>query len=376
MGVLAVPGLRRPDGRAFLIAVGLWAVARSVVVTTRRAGSSRARSGRSGPVYDPATGREARRVDFASAEEVDAAVASAKAAFPGVARDVALEAHRDPVPHSQPGGAAPSRDRRAADGRARQGALRRARRGGPRAREHRVLDRHPAAAERWFQRAGVGRRRRLPDPPAAGCRRRYHALQLPGDGADVDVRQRDRVRQHVRAQAVGEGSVRVALHRRVAGRSGRSAGVFNVVQGDKVAVDRILEHPDIKAVSFVGSTPIARYIYETGTRHGKRVQALGGAKNHMVVLPDADLDMAADAPFRRPTAAPASAAWRSPWWSPWARSETRWWARSRSGCRASTSGRARSRRADGAAGHPRAPRQGRLVPRQGRAAGRDGCRRR
>ncbi|HEX9550128.1 MAG TPA: CoA-acylating methylmalonate-semialdehyde dehydrogenase [Candidatus Limnocylindrales bacterium] len=72
-------------------------------------------------------------------------------------------------------------------------------------------------------------------------------------------------------------------------------GVFNVVQGDKVAVDRILGHPDIAAVSFVGSTPIARYIYETGTRHGKRVQALGGAKNHMIVLPDADVEMAADA---------------------------------------------------------------------------------
>ena len=72
-------------------------------------------------------------------------------------------------------------------------------------------------------------------------------------------------------------------------------GVFNVVQGDKVAVDRLLEHPAVAAVSFVGSTPIARYIYETGTKHGKRVQALGGAKNHMVVLPDADVDMAADA---------------------------------------------------------------------------------
>ncbi|HJW22248.1 MAG TPA: CoA-acylating methylmalonate-semialdehyde dehydrogenase, partial [Candidatus Limnocylindrales bacterium] len=72
-------------------------------------------------------------------------------------------------------------------------------------------------------------------------------------------------------------------------------GVFNVVNGDKVAVDRILEQPDIAAVSFVGSTPIARYIYETGTRHGKRVQALGGAKNHMLVLPDADVAMAADA---------------------------------------------------------------------------------
>ncbi|RIH89920.1 putative 3-oxopropanoate dehydrogenase [Meiothermus luteus] len=77
--------------------------------------------------------------------------------------------------------------------------------------------------------------------------------------------------------------------------AGLPDGVFNVVQGDKVAVDRLLEHPEIKAVSFVGSTPIAKYIYETGTKNGKRVQALGGAKNHMVVLPDADIGMAADA---------------------------------------------------------------------------------
>jgi malonate-semialdehyde dehydrogenase (acetylating)/methylmalonate-semialdehyde dehydrogenase len=78
-------------------------------------------------------------------------------------------------------------------------------------------------------------------------------------------------------------------------QAGLPDGVFNVVQGDKVAVDRILEHPDIEAVSFVGSTPIAQYIYATGTANGKRVQALGGAKNHMVVLPDADINMAADA---------------------------------------------------------------------------------
>jgi malonate-semialdehyde dehydrogenase (acetylating) / methylmalonate-semialdehyde dehydrogenase len=76
--------------------------------------------------------------------------------------------------------------------------------------------------------------------------------------------------------------------------AGLPDGVFNVVNGDKVAVDRLLTHPDIKSVSFVGSTPIARYVYETGTAHGKRVQALGGAKNHAVVLPDADLDLAAD----------------------------------------------------------------------------------
>ena len=77
--------------------------------------------------------------------------------------------------------------------------------------------------------------------------------------------------------------------------AGLPNGVFNVVHGDRVAVERLLEHPDVAAVSFVGSTPVARQIYERGTRHGKRVQALGGAKNHMVVLPDADLDLAADA---------------------------------------------------------------------------------
>jgi len=77
--------------------------------------------------------------------------------------------------------------------------------------------------------------------------------------------------------------------------AGLPPGVFNVVQGDKVAVDAILAHPDVAAVSFVGPTPIARYIYATGCAAGKRVQALGGAKNHMVILPDADLDQAADA---------------------------------------------------------------------------------
>ncbi len=78
-------------------------------------------------------------------------------------------------------------------------------------------------------------------------------------------------------------------------QAGLPDGVFNVVQGDKEAVDALLVHPDVKAVSFVGSTPIANYIYETGARHGKRVQALGGAKNHMVVMPDADIDQAVDA---------------------------------------------------------------------------------
>jgi malonate-semialdehyde dehydrogenase (acetylating) / methylmalonate-semialdehyde dehydrogenase len=78
-------------------------------------------------------------------------------------------------------------------------------------------------------------------------------------------------------------------------KAGLPDGVFNVVQGDKEAVDALLVHPDVKAVSFVGSTPIANYIYETGARHGKRVQALGGAKNHMIVMPDADMEQVVDA---------------------------------------------------------------------------------
>ncbi len=78
-------------------------------------------------------------------------------------------------------------------------------------------------------------------------------------------------------------------------QAGLPDGVFGVVQGDKLAVDTLLTHPDVKAISFVGSTPIAQYIYETGAHHGKRVQALGGAKNHLVVMPDADLDQTVDA---------------------------------------------------------------------------------
>ncbi len=77
--------------------------------------------------------------------------------------------------------------------------------------------------------------------------------------------------------------------------AGLPDGVFNVLQGDKLSVDGILEHPSIAAVSFVGSTPIAEYVYQKGTKHGKRVQALGGAKNHMIVMGDADMDQAADA---------------------------------------------------------------------------------
>ncbi len=159
--------------------------------------------------------------------------------------------------------------------------------------------------------------------------------------------------------------------------AGVPEGVFNVVQGDKVAVDRILEHPDIAAVSFVGSTPIARYIYETGTRNGKRVQALGGAKNHMLVLPDADIDMAADAAV---SAAYGSSGERcmaiatvvavgdvaDPLVEAIGAAPAEDQGRSRHG----PVGR------DGPAGHRAAPGQGRVVPRQRGGAGSDGRRRR
>ena len=111
----------------------------------------------------------------------------------------------------------------------------------------------------------------------------------------MDVGAGARVRQHVRAEALREGSSASLWTAELLKEAGLPDGVFNVVHGDKVAVDALLEHEDVAAVSFVGSTPIARYIYETGTKNGKRVQALGGAKNHMIVLPDADIDMAADA---------------------------------------------------------------------------------
>ena len=93
--------------------------------------------------------------------------------------------------------------------------------------------------------------------------------------------------------------------------AGLPDGVFNVVQGDKDAVDALLEHPGVKALSFVGWTPIAQKIYQTGAKHGKRVQALGGARNHMVVMPDAAMDQAVDAPRWRRSAAPATSGWRS-----------------------------------------------------------------
>ena len=285
MTQVAEPGSARVEGAPVADRVSHWIGGRLVAGT----------SGRSGPVYNPATGELARQVDLASAEEVQAAVAAAKAAFPGW-RSTSLSKRTDIL-----------------------------------FKMRNLVDRHRADIAAFL----TAEHGKVPSDALGEVARGLENLEfatgvpqlLKGGYSEqvsggVDVYQ---LRQPLgvvagitpfnfpamvpmwmfgNAIACGNtfilkpsekdpsASVFLAelLH-----EAGVPDGVFNVVHGDKVAVDAILEHPDIKAVSFVGSTPIAKYIYETGTRNGKRVQALGGAKNHMVVLPDADIAMAADA---------------------------------------------------------------------------------
>src|SRR4051812_49349833 len=257
----------------------------------RRAGTS----GRSGPVYDPATGRLARRVDFASIEEVDAAVASAKAAFPGW-RATSLskrteilfrirnlvETHRREI----------AAHLTAEHGKVTSDALGEVARG---LENIEFACGIPNLLKGGFtEQASTGVdvfQIRQPLGVVAGITPFNFPAMVPmwmfanaiacGNTFILKPSEKDPSASIFLAELLRD--------------AGLPDGVFNVVHGDKVAVDAILAHPDIEAVSFVGSTPIARYIYETGTRHGKRVQALGGAKNHMIVLPDADIDMAADA---------------------------------------------------------------------------------
>ncbi|HUG29772.1 MAG TPA: CoA-acylating methylmalonate-semialdehyde dehydrogenase [Candidatus Limnocylindria bacterium] len=252
-------------------------------------------SGRRGPVYNPATGEVAREVDFASVEEVDAAVAAAREAFPAW-RATSLskrteimfrirnlmEAHRHEL----------AAHLTAEHGKVPSDAL------GEIARGLENLEFATGVAHlmkgSYSEQASGGvdvYMIRQPLGVVAGITPFNFPAMVPmwmyansiacGNTFILKPSEKDPSASLYMAELLAEAGV--------------PAGVFNVVNGDKVAVDRILEHPHIAAVSFVGSTPIARYIYETGTKHGKRVQALGGAKNHMVVLPDADIDMAADA---------------------------------------------------------------------------------
>jgi len=252
-------------------------------------------SGRRGPVYNPATGRLAREVDFASAEEVDAAVRAAKEAFPGW-RATSLSKRAEIL-----------------------------------FRIRNLVDQHRQELAGFLTAEHGKVTSDALGEVARGIENLEFACGIPNllkggfseqvsTGVDVyQIRQPLGVAAGITpfnfpamvpmwmfANAIACGNTFVlkpsekdpsasVFVAQLLKDAGLPDGVFNVVHGDNVAVDRILEHPDIRAVSFVGSTPVARYIYETGTRNGKRVQALGGAKNHMVVLPDADIDMAADA---------------------------------------------------------------------------------
>jgi malonate-semialdehyde dehydrogenase (acetylating)/methylmalonate-semialdehyde dehydrogenase len=252
-------------------------------------------SGRRGPVFDPARGVLAREVDLASAEEVDAAVAAARGAFPAwratsLSRRTEImfrvrnlvDAHRKDIAAflTSEHGKVPS------------DALGEVARG--------LENLEFACGIPHLLKGGFSEQVstgvdvyqiRQPLGVAAGITPFNFPAMVPmwmfgnaiacGNTFVLKPSEKD----PSAALYLGE----------LLKEAGVPDGVFNVINGDKVAVDRILEHPDIASVSFVGSTPIARYIYETGTRHGKRVQALGGAKNHMLVLPDADVEMAADA---------------------------------------------------------------------------------
>ena len=252
-------------------------------------------SGREGPVYDPATGAVTRHVDFASADELATAVAAAKAAFPAwratslSKRTDILFRIRNLVEQRRTEIAA---HLTAEHGKVPSDAL------GEVARGLENLEFAcgvPNLLKGGFtEQASTGVdvfQIRQPLGVVAGITPFNFPAMVPmwmfgnalacGNTFILKPSEKDPSASLFLAELLHDAGV--------------PDGVFNVVHGDKVAVDAILEHPDIAAVSFVGSTPIARYIYETGTRNGKRVQALGGAKNHMIVLPDADIDMAADA---------------------------------------------------------------------------------
>ena len=252
-------------------------------------------SGRRGPIFDPARGVVAREVDFASIEDVNMAVAAAKVAFPGW-RATSLSKRTDIMFKIRNLVEIHRRDLAALltaeHGKVPSDAL------GEIARGLENLEFAcgiPHLLKGGFSEqvsSGVDVYQiRQPLGVVAGITPFNFPAMVPmwmfataiacGNTFVLKPSEKDPSASLYLAELLKEAGV--------------PDGVFNVVNGDKVAVDAILEHPDVAAVSFVGSTPIARYIYETGTRHGKRVQALGGAKNHMIVLPDAEIDMAADA---------------------------------------------------------------------------------
>src|SRR5437773_2469274 len=252
-------------------------------------------SGRSGPVYNPATGRQSGEVDFATVEEVDRAVQAARETFPrwravSLAKRAELFFRIRELVHERREEAAKLLT--AEHGKVLSDAL------GEVTRGLEVIEfccGLPTLLKSDFsEQASTGidvYSIRQPLGVVAGITPFNFPAMVPmwmwapalatGNTFVLKPSEKDPSASLWTAELLKEAGV--------------PDGVFNVVHGDKVAVDAVLEHPDIRAVSFVGSTPIAHYVYETATSHGKRCQALGGAKNHMVVLPDADVEMAADA---------------------------------------------------------------------------------
>jgi len=250
---------------------------------------------RSQPVYNPATGEESGRLPMASAADVDSAVQAAKAAFPAWAQTPPLrrarvlfkfrellEANIDVL----------AAQITAEHGKTHSDALGEVQRGIevvefacgiPQLLKGEVTENVGAQVDSHSLRQPLG--------VVAGITPFNFPAMVPLWMAPIAIACGN---CFVLKPSERDPSASLLLAEWLA-QAGLPQGVFNVVHGDKVAVDALLEHPDVKAISFVGSTPIARYIYATGCAHGKRVQALGGAKNHMVVLPDADLDQAADA---------------------------------------------------------------------------------
>jgi malonate-semialdehyde dehydrogenase (acetylating)/methylmalonate-semialdehyde dehydrogenase len=252
-------------------------------------------SGRSGPVYNPATGRQTGAVDFATVEEVDAAVQAARAAFPGwrstsLARRAEIFFRIRALVHERREEVA--KILVSEHGKVFSDAL------GEVTRGLEVIEYccglPTLLKSEYSEQASTGidvYSIRQPLGVVAGITPFNFPVMVPmwmwapaiacGNTFVLKPSEKDPSASIWTAELLAE--------------AGLPEGVFNVVMGDKVAVDAVLEHPDVAAVSFVGSTPIARYVYETATSRGKRCQALGGAKNHMVVLPDADVEMAADA---------------------------------------------------------------------------------
>jgi malonate-semialdehyde dehydrogenase (acetylating)/methylmalonate-semialdehyde dehydrogenase len=252
-------------------------------------------SGRSGAVYNPATGRQSGEVDFATVEEVDAAVQAAKAAFVewrhwSLAKRAEVFFRIRELVHERREEAAKLLV--AEHGKVLSDAI------GEVTRGLEVIEYccglPTLLKSEYSEQASTGidvYSIRQPLGVVAGITPFNFPAMVPmwmwapaiatGNTFVLKPSEKDPSASNWTAELLKE--------------AGLPDGVFNVVHGDKVAVDAVLEHPDIAAVSFVGSTPIARYVYETATSKGKRCQALGGAKNHMIVLPDADIAMAADA---------------------------------------------------------------------------------